>query len=116
MNDLKPALRTGIKSLASGIRNAFQTSNTLRSTPCRARVSFVMQRPCAIMRNLLRSRVFWFGLAMSVLCGLLSAAQARAQSSGMVIPRLEVGVGTAKSPKDVAVTLQILFMMTILTL
>jgi flagellar biosynthetic protein FliP len=66
--------------------------------------------------NLLRSRLFWLGLVMTVLCAVLSVAQARAQSTGIVVPKLELGVGASKNPKDVAVTLQILFMMTILTL
>ncbi len=34
----------------------------------------------------------------------------------MIMPKLSLGVDTAKNPKDVAVTLQILFLMTILTL
>ncbi len=43
--------------------------------------------------------------------------QARAQGSGsLVMPKISFGVDTAKNPKDVAVTLQILFLMTILTL
>lgn len=42
--------------------------------------------------------------------------QARAQSGGVVLPKVSLGVGASQKPQDVAVTLQILLMMTILTL
>jgi flagellar biosynthetic protein FliP len=83
--------------------------------PAVTRAAMLMHRPRRILRDLLSSRLFWFGLALSLLCALLTTAQAHAQS-GVVLPKFEVGMGASKSPKDVSVTLQILFMMTILSL
>src|SRR5579871_203692 len=80
--------------------------------------AWLIVRPRRIVGDLLRSRMFWFGLGLSLLCALLTTVQAHAQSvagGGVALPKFEVGVGTAKSPKDVAITLQILFMMTILS-
>lgn len=70
-----------------------------------------------ILQGLRGDRWLWFLLAWSV-CGALlcCALGAHAQSSGVVLPKVSLGVDTAKNPKDVAVTLQILFLMTILTL
>lgn len=79
-------------------------------------LSVMLRRPIAIVRGLLRSRLFWLGMGMSLLCALLSAAQAHAQGNGIVIPKFEIGMGTAKSPKDISATLQIMLMMTVLTL
>jgi flagellar biosynthesis protein FliP len=47
--------------------------------------------------------------------GAFTAIQAQAQT-GVVLPKVSLGIGTAQKPQDVAVTLQILLMMTILTL
>ncbi len=47
-------------------------------------------------------------------CLFASLTQAYAQN--MAMPKIQLGVGTSQNPKDVAVTLQILMMMTILTL
>jgi flagellar biosynthetic protein FliP len=56
---------------------------------------------------------------VGLLC-LLGALPALAQAGGanpsVAIPRLSVGVDTAKNPQDVAVTLQILLLLTLLTL
>lgn len=76
----------------------------------------IFHRPAAIVRDLLYSRLFWLGVGLSLLCAVLSAAQAQAQPTDLVIPKFEIGMGMAKSPKDVSVTLQILLMMTLLTL
>jgi flagellar biosynthetic protein FliP len=47
----------------------------------------------------------------------LGALHAKAQAGApLPIPKVSVGLDTAKNPKDVAVTLQVLFLMTILTL
>ena len=72
------------------------------------------RRPRAVLLGLLRNRMLWMALASTLLGALISVAQAHAQS--VVLPKVELGVSAAKNPKDVAVTLQILFMMTILTL
>ena len=66
------------------------------------------------LKPLLRNRMLWMALAASVFCALLTITQARAQN--MAIPKVELGVGASQNPKDVAVTLQILLGMTILTL
>ncbi len=68
----------------------------------------------AVTLGLVRNKSLWVGVATLLLCAVVSAMQARAQ--GVAIPKFSIGVGTAKSPKDVAVTLQVLFLMTILTL
>ncbi len=68
-----------------------------------------------MLRELLTSRAFWLTLLTFGLCGLTTALQA--QSGGnLVIPKLNLGVETAKNPKDVSVTLQLLLLMTMLTL
>ncbi len=73
-----------------------------------------MSRGAVVARGLMRNRMLWMALFSSLLGGVVTIAQAHAQN--MVIPKIEMGVGTAQNPKDVAVTLQILFGMTILTL
>ena len=56
-------------------------------------------------------------LGVTLLCAWFTAMRAGAQGAGGVaLPQVSVGIGTSKNPKDVAVTLQILFLMTILTL
>jgi len=63
-------------------------------------------------RKTLRNAVILIAFA-----GVFTAIQARAQSGGVVaLPKISLGIGTAQKPQDVAVTLQILLMMTILTL
>lgn len=66
------------------------------------------------LRSLPRNRTLWTLCAVLMLCAVGTALHARAQ--GAVLPKISVGVDTAKNPKDVAITLQILLMMTILTL
>ncbi|MFQ5691761.1 MAG: flagellar type III secretion system pore protein FliP [Nitrospinota bacterium] len=63
-----------------------------------------------------RRRRRW--VALGVLLGLVlgGAALVGAQTTAVPIPRLSVGVGAAESPKDVALSLQILFLLTILSL
>jgi flagellar biosynthesis protein FliP len=64
-----------------------------------------------------RAAAFWVP-AIGVLALLLMAAPcAHAQTAGgLPIPRVSIGVDTAKGPEDVAVTLQILFLLTVLSL
>ncbi len=59
-----------------------------------------------------------WGAAVCVFVLILSAAPgAHAQTvGGLPIPRVSVGVDAAKGPEDVAVTLQILFLLTILSI
>ena len=52
---------------------------------------------------------------LGVVCLSLLAARAGAQT-GLALPKVSLDVGTSKNPKDVAVTLQILLLMTVLTL
>jgi flagellar biosynthetic protein FliP len=51
-----------------------------------------------------------------VLCALLLGAAVHAQDKAMPFPKLSVEVGKAAKPEDVSLTLQILFLMTILSL
>jgi len=54
--------------------------------------------------------------AMIAIGLVITALHARAQAGApLAIPKISVGVDASKNPKDVAVTLQILFLMTILT-
>ncbi len=77
----------------------------------------LMRRPRAVVSFLLRSRLLRMACGTILLCALMTTLRAGAQdASGVVLPKVSVGVGTSKNPKDVAVTLQILFLMTILTL
>ena len=77
----------------------------------------VARRPRAILRRLLRNRLVWFAVGMIAICAAMTMTQACAQGTGGVsFPKISLGMDTAKNPQDVAVTLQILFMMTILTL
>lgn len=67
-----------------------------------------------VLQYLLHNRMLWLALGSTLLGALVTMAQAHAQN--MAVPKLELGVGTSHNPKDVAVTLQILFGMTILSL
>ncbi len=62
--------------------------------------------------RLLSNKKFLFILAFLILC----TASAVAQQKTMPFPKLSVEVGKATKPEDVSVTLQILFIMTILSL
>lgn len=74
-------------------------------------------RSIAIARALLARRSLWMALAALLVCAVFSGIQARAQGAGsLVMPKITLGVDTAKNPKDVAVTLQVLLLMTLLTL
>jgi len=46
----------------------------------------------------------------------LCASGAVAQEKGLPVPKISIGVGTSTKPEDVSVTLQILFLMTVLSL
>jgi flagellar biosynthetic protein FliP len=48
--------------------------------------------------------------------GLLGCFGAHAQMSGVPVPHLQVGIGSSKNPQDVAVTVQILILLTVLSL
>ena len=61
--------------------------------------------------KLLRNALFLLAFA-----GIFTAVGAQAQTGNVVLPKLSVGIGTSQKPQDVAVTLQIVLMMTILTL
>ncbi|MCS7052174.1 MAG: flagellar type III secretion system pore protein FliP [Ignavibacterium sp.] len=59
---------------------------------------------------------FFIGLVISILCLTSSVFAQNNQSLTFPIPKLNVEVGTSQSGQDVAVTLQILLLMTILAL
>src|SRR5581483_8534263 len=93
--------------------------------PCRKRkrpvseslAARLLRRPRAVAVNLVRNRTLWMALGTMLLCALLTGMRAGAQGAGgVVLPKVTVGVDTARNPQDVAVTLQILLLMTILTL
>ncbi|HLK58274.1 MAG TPA: flagellar type III secretion system pore protein FliP [Chthonomonadaceae bacterium] len=74
-------------------------------------------RTRAVLSGLLKSRTLWASLLTLLLCGVLTALRAHAQGAGgtVPLPRLSFGVDAAKNPQDVAVTLQVLLLMTVLT-
>ncbi|HLJ54439.1 MAG TPA: flagellar type III secretion system pore protein FliP [Chthonomonadaceae bacterium] len=74
----------------------------------------LLRRPVAILKALLTSRAFWIGILGMLLSGWLTALQAHAQT--VPLPKITLGVDQAKNPQDVAISLQILLMMTILTI
>lgn len=76
----------------------------------------LQERPRAIVEGLLRNHTLWISLGLALLGATLTTLQARAQGGNMVVPHISLGVDASKNPKDVAITLQILFLMTILTL
>ncbi|VBB08082.1 flagellar transport protein flip [Lucifera butyrica] len=54
---------------------------------------------------------------MTILCGLFLAGTPLAEAAPLIpIPSLNIGVGTASNPQDVAVSLQVLLMLTVLSL
>ncbi|HEY8416777.1 MAG TPA: flagellar type III secretion system pore protein FliP [Limnochordales bacterium] len=57
----------------------------------------------------------WYATAVALLAAGW-AAPARAQEGGIPLPRIEFGVSGAEGPADVALTLQILALLTVLTL
>ncbi len=67
-----------------------------------------------------RGRSFWFGLAVLVILavyGVFGVETALAAPAGGVgLPSLNVGVGTAQSPGQVATSVQILLLLTVLSL
>jgi len=63
------------------------------------------------------TRALLLTLSGLIALGLVSAVGAQVGSSGnLLVPKISLGIDTAKSPQDVSVTLQILLMLTILTL
>jgi len=72
------------------------------------------RRPLEIVTGLLRNRTLWVGVLGLILSACLTGIQAKAQN--LAIPKVTLGVDAAKNPQDVAVSLQILLLMTILTL
>jgi flagellar biosynthetic protein FliP len=63
------------------------------------------------MTSLLRKKLFWL---IALAC--LVAAEGVAQDKTIPFPKIAVEVGKASKPEDVSITLQILFLMTILSL
>ncbi len=100
--------------------SAFETRPAPLSSLTRASFAPLLKRLRAVGRGLYAERALWLALGATAVCILLTTLtmRARAQGAGgaIALPKISLGVDTAKNPKDVAVTLQILFMMTILTL
>ena len=67
-----------------------------------------------LIRALTGRRAVKCSIILALVIGLCAAVSA--QGGGLSIPKINIGLDSSKNPKDVAVTLQILFMMTILTL
>ncbi len=72
-----------------------------------------LRRVCSELR---RAGLIKRCLTLCVFASLLCAGGAMAQGAGMPVPTVQMGIGTAHNPQQVAVTLQILLLMTVLTL
>ncbi|HNT34471.1 MAG TPA: flagellar type III secretion system pore protein FliP [bacterium] len=68
------------------------------------------------VHTLVQSRATGTVVRSVLLLLLLTTAVSQVQGQGVPIPRVSVGVDSSSNPKDVAVTLQILFLLTILSL
>lgn len=62
-------------------------------------------------RKFLRGMLF-----LLFMLAVLAAAESACAQTALPLPRINIGVDSSKSPKDVAITLQILFLLTILAL
>src|SRR6185295_9971285 len=104
----------------SGARKRGAPTMTLSGRELRAEIlKRATQRTKAVALALLKSRTLWATVITILLCGTMTVLRAHAQggAGGTVpLPRISLGVDTAKNPQDVAVTLQILLLMTVLTL
>src|SRR5262249_44966541 len=78
-----------------------------RYSSCSARVA----------RALFANRSLWVMAGVMFLVALACTVNANAQGAGsLAIPKVSLGVEASKNPKDVAVTLQLLLLMTVLTI
>src|SRR2546423_11047810 len=84
------------------------------SSTVSAALEAIRRRPLVVARALLRNRMLWVGVLGLILSAGLTSLQAHAQN--LAIPKVTLGVDAAKNPQDVAVSLQILLLMTILTI
>lgn len=74
-------------------------------------------RSTRILRALLSCHALCLMTGLLCLSALLCSLNAGAQGVGSIaLPKVSLGVETSKNPKDVAVTLQLLLLMTVLTL
>jgi len=74
----------------------------------------IRRRPLSVVKAILLNRMLWVGILGLILTACLTGLQAKAQS--LVIPKVTLGVDASKNPQDVAMSLQILLLMTILTI
>jgi flagellar biosynthetic protein FliP len=97
-------------------RRASSGRNAVRDTshPRPDTLHLMLRRPRAIVMGLLRNKMLWVGVIGLLLSGWLTGLQASAQN--LAIPKVTLGIDSSKNPQDVAVSLQILFLMTILTI
>ncbi len=61
-------------------------------------------------------RLSKYSCCILILAGLIAASVPSFAQSGTVVPKIDIGVGQAKSPEEVSSSLQILFILTILSL
>ena len=103
--------RCSASRILSAALQVLYRDNTFESC---AALHVIHRRPLAIVRGLLSNRMLWVGVIGLLLSGWLTGLQASAQNLG--IPKVTLGIDAAKNPQDVAVSLQILLLMTILTI
>ncbi len=68
------------------------------------------------LRQLIRSRILRLALLTLALSSVCMLMQHAALAADLPIPSVQLGMGSSHNPKQVAVTLQILMLMTVLTL
>ena len=87
------------------MRGAVTKSRFERYLPCTTRIIYALTGQKAL----------FVCLAILMTIGMLSTVAAQT-GGNIALPSISLGVGQSKNPKDVAVTLQVLMMMTVLTL
>ncbi|UCD58561.1 MAG: flagellar type III secretion system pore protein FliP, partial [Candidatus Hydrogenedentota bacterium] len=64
----------------------------------------------------MKTKRIWWGAILGTLAAFVLAGVALAQEPGIVIPRVGIEVGRAETPQQVSTTLQLLFLLTVLSL
>lgn len=68
-----------------------------------------------ILRGIAQQRALVVSLLFLAIVALAASVAAQGNAPTLTVPRVSIGLDAAKSPKDVAVTLQVLMLMTILS-
>lgn len=92
-------------------------SSALNEVQKTASNEILLSRTRTILCGLLSNKTLLWLLTILLIALATSSVMAQnAANPNIAIPRINIGIGRSNNPKDVAVTLQILFLLTILTL